>query len=619
MRVPFCLPGSLPLGMGAGETAYIVWIAGVNGGEKNMPECGKYFEGEEYIDILFHRFRGLEEQLSGLRDYCVTVINARWAILHVNQSEFAGVSYGSLGYTTFPLVYGVQDYNAMNAAGITQAREQPFLSLRGSGTLVGIVDTGIRYDHEAFVSEDGTSRIEVLWDQTGKEEEEADRLPGYNGNPEAEQLAPYGVVYTRNRLNEALSVKASGGDPQEIVPVTDVEEGHGTFLAGIAAGRANPQQGFTGAAPDSGLVVVKLKQSKRYLKEFYLVNDGALCYSETDILMGVRFVNEYAQLVNKPVSIILGLGTNLTAHIGSTILSDYLNDVGQEFGRCVSVCTGNYANKRLHYKGRLMPEEEYVSVELRVGEGERGFWCGLWSAPPEVFSLGFVSPLGRVEQRVPPRISEETTLRFILEGTQIQVYYGINQAISGQNYAIMRFIDPSPGIWTIRVYGDNVLSGNFNIWLTNQEFLWSDTYFLQSDPYETITDPGNSMVPISVGAYDYRDGSIYIGSGRGTGAAGGIKPDIVAPGVNILGPSRTMDQGYVLKTGTSIAAAITGGGAALLLEYGAVRGFYPTIRTYVIKNFMIAGAVRRANIAYPDPLFGYGYLNLYQALENIRR
>lgn len=588
-----------------------------------MPECGKYFEGEEYVDILFQRFRGLEGRLEELEDYCVTEINSRWAILHVNRRELEGVSYGSLGYATIPLVYGVQDYNAMNAAGITQAREQPFLSLRGGGTLVGIVDTGIRYDHEAFINEDGTSKIEVLWDQTGTSGQSAGTEENgglnFNAYPEAEQLAPYGRVYSQRELNRALSVKAAGGDPLDIVPVTDVENGHGTFLSGIAAGRADPRQGFTGAAPDAGLVVIKLRQSKRYLREFYLVNDNALCYSETDILMGIRFINDYANLVNKPVSIILGLGTNLSAHIGSSILSDFLNEVGQAYYRCVTVCTGNYANKRLHYSGNLISQTPYSAVELRVGEEERGFWCGLWSAPPEVFSVGFVSPLGYEQQRVPARINEETTLRFPLEGAEVQIYYGINQTVSGQNYVIMRFIRPSPGIWTIRVYGDNVLSGRFNMWLSNEEFLWSDTYFFQSDPYDTITDPGNALVPICVGAYDYRDGSIYVGSGRGSADPGGIRPDLVAPGVNILGPSRIMDNGYVQKTGTSVAAAITGGGAALLLEYGIVRGFYPLMRTYVIKNFMISGAVRRAGVAYPDSLFGYGYLNVYQALENIRR
>lgn len=482
------------------------------------------------------------------------------------------------------------------------------------GTLIGVVDTGIMYSHEAFVLEDGSSSIEAIWDQTA-DGSGRDGSRMVNSQPELYGLAEYGAVYGNAEINEALASE----NPLSIVPVTDENGGHGTMLAGLAAGQERPENGFTGAAPGARLVVVKLRQAKRYLRDFYLVNDDALCYSETDIILGVKFLEEYARKVRKPISIIIGLGANISSHRGSTVLSDYLNNIGRNIGRCVTTCAGNYANSRLHFRGKLLPDAEYIPIEIRVGEGEKGFCCVLWSEPPEVFSLEFISPIGRVEQRVPPKINERTTLRFILEGTQIEIFYGLNQAVSGLNFVTLRFITPSPGIWTIRAYGYSVLSGGFNMWINNREFLWSDTYFLQPDPYNTITDPGNTDVPITVGAYNYRDGSIYIGSGRGTAAYSDDKPDVAAPGVNVLCPMNVGTGTYGQATGSSIAAAITGGGAALILEYGIVRGFYPYMRSYTVKNLIISGADRREGYRYPDALFGYGTLNVYKAIENIRK
>ena len=223
------------------------------------------------------------------------------------------MNYGNFGYTSFPLVYGTQDYGAMGAAGITQVREQPFLALRGTGTLIGIVDTGIRYEHEAFVREDGSSIIDAVWDQTA---ENADSF-SFNTERELNNMVMYGRVYANAMINEALSAP----NPQEIVPVTDAAGGHGTMLAGLAAGQEKPEQGFTGAAPGARLVVVKLRQAKRYLRDLYLVNDNALCYSEIDIILGIRFLQEYAREVRMPISIIVGLGTNISSHRGSTVLS----------------------------------------------------------------------------------------------------------------------------------------------------------------------------------------------------------------------------------------------------------------------------------------------------------
>lgn len=588
-----------------------------------MDSCAKYFTDDNYTDILYRRSDEFNPGEAGYTDFCVSGIDDRWGVIHINRKELGDINYENFGYTSFPIVYGTQDYGAMGAAGITQVREQPFLTLRGAGILIGIVDTGIRYDHEVFVREDGSSIIDAIWDQTAADVQEVTTGGEYNvaggENINAERVLDsrvmYGRVYSNAMINEALS----SDNPLSRVPVTDEPGGHGTMLAGLAAGQEHPEKGFTGAAPGARLVVVRLRQAKRYLRDFYLVNDAALCYSEIDIIMGVKFLDEYSRTVGKPISIIIGLGANISSHSGSTVLSDFLNNIGRNIGRCVTTCTGNYANSRLHFRGNLLPDAEYIPIEIKVGERENGFYCVLWSEPPEVFSLEFISPIGRVEQRVPPKINERTTLRFILEGTQIEIFYGLNQAVSGLNFVTLRFITPSPGIWTIRVYGYSVLSGGFNMWINNREFLWSDTYFLQPDPYNTITDPGNTDVPTTVGAYNYRDGSVYIGSGRGTAAYYDYKPDIVAPGVNVLCPALAGTDSYGQMSGSSVAAAIAGGGAALILEYGIVKGFYPYMRSYTVKNFMISGADRREGYRYPDALFGYGTLNVYKAIENIRK
>ncbi len=221
-----------------------------------MDRCADYFTNEDYIDLLYRRSDEPDPEAAGYRDFCVSVIDDRWGIIHISRDELGDINYENFGYTSFPIVYGTQDYGAMGAAGITQVREQPFLMLRGTGTLIGIVDTGIKYDHEAFVREDGSSTIEAVWDQTaenaggdgnasGEENSEAESRGNINREMELDGLVPYGRVYSNAQLNEALA----SDNPRSIVPVTDEAGGHGTMLAGLAAGQERPEKGFTGAAP----------------------------------------------------------------------------------------------------------------------------------------------------------------------------------------------------------------------------------------------------------------------------------------------------------------------------------------------------------------------------------
>ena len=203
----------------------------------------------------------------------------------------------------------------------------PTLELQGSGVLIGFVDTGIDYQNPIFRNLDGTTRIAGIWDQTLQD-----------GMPPEGFL--YGTEYTEDMINEALRSDTT----QEMVPTSD-EQGHGTFLASIAAGGASEEEeGFLGAAPDAQIAVVKLKEAKRYLKEFYLINTDAPCYQENDIMLGVTYLNNLANKLELPLIICIALGTNMGSHSANSPLTSQLDIYANTANRAVVIGSGNEAN-----------------------------------------------------------------------------------------------------------------------------------------------------------------------------------------------------------------------------------------------------------------------------------
>ena len=215
------------------------------------------------------------------------------------------------------------------------------------------------------------------------------------------------AITVRTRLIGALTAQ----NPYELVPTRDVL-GHGTFMAGIAAGGRDEVNEFTGAAPDADLVVVKLKPAKEYLKQFYLIREDVPVYQENDIMMAIAFVLEMARLYNKPVSIFLGLGSNTGSHNGDAYVSQYMDMVGTLSGVSISVAAGNESNRGCHYLGRLDMDENMREVELRVGEDENGFIAELWGFAPDIYSVGFVSPYGEQIQRIVPKFLHRSLISF---------------------------------------------------------------------------------------------------------------------------------------------------------------------------------------------------------------
>jgi subtilisin family serine protease len=552
---------------------------------------------EDYADLLIN-YSGDRNILNQFQNATIHIINFFYAVVHIPVSEITGTIIVQQGYSVLPSLFGLISEASLEASGIIRLRNIPNFNLRGQGVLVGVIDSGIDYQNSIFRNADGTTRIATIWDQTVM----SDSFP---------ENTFYGTEYTREQINEALQSE----NPLSIVPTTD-EIGHGTMIAGIAAGNEVPESGFFGIAPDAELVVVKLKQAKRFLRQFFIVPEDVPCYQENDILFAVDYVMRMAVSMNRPMAICLALGTSQGAHDGRGTLSSYLSLQAENIGFSFLVAAGNEGNARRHFRGIIDPNTGKDTIELFIGENEPGFSMEIWGDSPGLYSIDIQTPSGEYVPQIIPRLDENRDISFIFEQTEIFVDYQIIESQSGDQLILIRLKNPSTGIWRFGVYGRGSLATGFHAWLPMASFISDNTYFIRSDPYTTILSLGNARVPITVTAYNIEDDSLYLNASRGFTRTGVIKPEIAAPGVNILAP--TPEQGFATVTGTSASAAHATGVAAMLLEWAIVRGNQPNLNTLDMKIFMIRGARRELDIQYPNRDWGYGILDVFNIFDTLR-
>ncbi len=589
-----------------------------------MNQCNMSGAHEDYADFIFrYNNRSLDSLIDAYGTSCISLVDDEYAIIHYPLADIGEISLENQSYLAIPFLYGLQDTTSMAESGILATFQQPALNSQGNGVLIGFLDTGIDYQNPLFRENNGDTRILGIWDQTAPDS-------GFALSGTRQDTYPflYGTEYREEVINEALR----SDNPLDLVPVTDTI-GHGTFLAGIAAGGQTMDGSFTGAAPRASIGVVKLRPAKQYLRDYYRIPAAAAAYQSNDIMMGVTYLRLLALRYSMPLVICLGLGSNQGGHNGASPLDVTLNNL-RTFLAVTPVCAaGNEAGKRHHYLGRTAPNptpgqtpgspitSPYDEVELRVGENERGFLLELWADSPEIYTVGFVSPTGQVIERIPYRRSQAFATEFSLEGTTVIVSY--LAAIGPQNsfLAYMRFLNPAAGIWRIRVYPTVSITGIFHMWLPLDGFISDGTYFLLPDPFTTITSPGNAVVPITVSTYNHLNGSLYIHSSRGYTRDGRVKPDLAAPGVDVFGPGVSSVPGdfpMTRMTGSSIAAAHVAGAVANLYSWAYTLGNAPDITNSGIKAYLLRGANRSSSYTYPNREWGYGTLNLYQSFLSVR-
>jgi subtilisin family serine protease len=416
-------------------------------------------------------------------------------------------------------------------------------------------------------------------------------------------------------LTNEQSLEASGVTKLQIVPSMD-ENGHGTMLAGIAAGSENEQNNFSGVAPDADLIIVKLKQAKSILTNYYSIPNNIVCYQENDIAWALEYIVYKARSMKRSVAICIGLGTSQGAHDNTGFLNSIVSVVADFSSVCISVSAGNEGNLRRHFYSDIDPSKPPVPVELNVSENDSGFTLELWGDPPVVYSLDILSPSGEYIPKIYVSLVHNQEITFISENTVINIDSFIVEVESGKQVIVLRFKYPSPGIWIFKVYGKGDLKGKVNIWLPSDGFISKNTYFLNSDPYTTITSPGNCIVPITLTAYNSNNNKLFVEAGKGFSTSNIINPDLAAPGVDLQCPA--LDHSFTTLTGTSAATAHTTGITALILEWSIVRNNYPGIDTVGIKKFLIRGANRSSQLQYPNQEWGYGIIDVYNSFNLLR-
>lgn len=449
--------------------------------------------------------------------------------------------------------------------------------LYGNGVLVAVIDSGIDYSHPDFRNEDGTTRIIELWDQT------------------------LNRFFDSSQINEALT-QTSEAERFRIVPSRDIS-GHGTHVTGICAGNGRASQGqYKGVASQSPLLIVKLG-----------VADPNGFPRTTELMRAVDYVLRKAFDLKMPVAVNISFGNNYGSHDGASLLETYLDDISSYWKSVIVTGTGNEGNSRIHSSGNFVMSATGTyppqTIQLAVGEYETGLNLQIWKSYSDQVDFQIRHPNGTI---IGPFQEILGTQRFSLGEAELLVYYGKPSPYSTSQEIYLDFIPRGSyidaGVWEIILIPRSVIAGTFDLWLPGQSVLGTGTGFLYPTETTTLTIPSTAAKVISVGAYNAAFDSYAPFSGRGfTRQTNQIKPDIAAPGVNIT--SAAPGGGYTVKSGTSMATPFVTGAAALLMEWGIVRGNDPFLYGEKVKAYLIRGAKKLPAITeYPNPLIGWGVL-----------
>lgn len=564
--------------------------------------CEASFNNEENWTVIVE-YQGEAPPLGIIGSTCSVRITENIALVSVPFKEWTNyikANESGIVYFDKPSIYTLEAVSPLESANIIQFHNDIYLNLTGNGVVVGIIDTGIEYMEEDFIKEDGTSRIISIWDQTI-----------LNGN--IPSGFPIGAEYTRADINRAIELSRNGGDPYSIVPSRD-EVGHGTSMASIIGGRGVK---IEGGAPNCEFIIVKLKQARQAIKDYYGVSRIKVpMYEDGNIMMAVKYLVDVSRNFKKPFVMFIGLGTNRGGHDGTTTMERYLDGIGAYRGTAIVKGMGNQGDTEVHASGVIEKTGDTAEIELRVGPNEGSIEFQIWMSKPDKVSLSMVSPSGEVIDKIEAKLMQSENINFVLEGTKAEINYYMPQELSGDEMIEVRLINVVQGIWKFILIGDSIVNGTYNAWLPQRELLDPETKFLKSDNFITFTIPSSARYIINAGYYNQTSDTLVARSSRGYTRDGRIVPSVVAGGVSVSVIGR--DGVVTTITGASIAGAVLASAIVLMMQWGIVYGRDTTLYAPKIENYIIRGARKRPGDVYPNPSTGYGELDLKGVFNSMR-
>ncbi len=559
--------------------------------EKSL-ELDVGYDPEEKEWELILKYSGSLEAVRALALKVVELQN-EYAVVTIRESDMEALTQiPEVEYIEKPKRLFFQVANGRRVSCIDAVQQDTRLSLFGQGVLVAVIDSGIEYENADFRNEDGTTRIRALWDQS--------LAPGEGRVPPRGYAM--GAEYTAGQINEALGQPALE-ERRRLVPSQDTS-GHGTAVAGIAAGNGRNSNGlYAGAAPQSDLLVVKLGNPRQ---------EGFP--RTTELMQGIDYVVRKALEFQMPVSVNISFGNTYGSHDGTSLLERFIDDISNIWKSCICIGSGNEAASAGHTSG-VMREGREEMIQLAVQSNQPAFSIQIWKEYTDVVDISLMTPAGVTVGPIQEILGPQ---RFTVGQTEILLYYG---EPSPYSTAQEIFIDMLPretyvagGVWRVILKPQKVVSGAYELWLPSENVLNRGTGFLFPTEQTTLTIPSTAGRVITVGAYNGLTFAYADFSGRGyTRQTNLVKPDIVAPGVNVT--TAAVGGGYAQFTGTSFATPFVTGGAALMMEWGIVKGNDAYLYGEKVKAYMRRGARPLPGFdVYPNPQVGYGALCVRDSL-----
>jgi minor extracellular serine protease Vpr len=487
-----------------------------------------------------------------------------------------------------------------------------YSGLSGRGVVVGIIDTGLDLTHADFRTSANKTRVKYLWDQTA------------SGTPPTGFV--YGAEYTEAQIN-------AGGVTQ-----TD-DNGHGTHIAGIAAGNGRATGNgyaayrYVGIAPEADLIIVKMRNG------------------DADVVNAVNYIFTRAAGMGRSAVALIAWGHHYGGHDGSYSMDQALSALTGP-GKLIVAAAGNYAGKPIHSRVNLAGDGETTTTTFSIptytplnGISEVVQIEG-WHDATAAFDVKLTSPNGFTTNWITPNATSGTVRSS--DGSLRVSNAQVTSVKGGKQVVISAFdsgdsIAPRPGTWKIDVRRRaGATTGVFDAWI-NGEVLGPGAatpvaFTSNIDLGCLVSTPASADSVIAVGAYttktqwtnSYGKPSFYTSyppmwsiasfSSPGPRRDGLQRPDLCAPGQGVvsalsapvapyIGNIFTVEDGvHWITYGTSMAAAHVAGGLALLLQSN------PNLTPATARALLVSQA--RADTytgAVPNTVWGRGKFDLIAA------